>query len=92
MASTDPTVVDVFVTKQANKDVAAVGDFVQYKVVVQNSDAQHDGKFGITASYTIGGLVLAIVIAWEADWGRKWRHVPVRDAVVVPQPFTDAQY
>ena len=29
---------------------------------------------------------LAVVIAWEADWGRKWRHVPVTDAVVVPQP------
>ena len=31
-------------------------------------------------------IVLALVIGWEADWGRKWRHVPVTDAAVVPQP------
>jgi hypothetical protein len=31
-------------------------------------------------------MALALVIAWEADWGRRWRHVPVTDAVVVPQP------
>jgi len=31
-------------------------------------------------------VALALVIAWEADWGRKWRHVPETDAVVVPQP------
>ncbi len=35
----DPVEVDVFVTKQANKEVAAVGDFVQYHVIVQNADA-----------------------------------------------------
>ena len=35
-------------------------------------------------------VVLAVVIAWEADWGRKWRHVPVTDAVVVPQPVVVA--
>ena len=35
-------------------------------------------------------LVLAFVIAWEADWGRKWRHVPATDAVVVPQPVVIA--
>jgi hypothetical protein len=35
-------------------------------------------------------VVLAVVIAWEADWGRKWRHVPVMDAVVVPQPVVVA--
>jgi len=35
-------------------------------------------------------IVLAFVIAWEADWGRKWRHVPTTDAVVVPQPVTVA--
>ena len=35
-------------------------------------------------------LVLAAVIAWEADWGRKWRHVPVTDVVAVPQPVTVA--
>jgi len=34
--------------------------------------------------------VLAVVIAWEADWGRKWRHVPATDAVVVPQPVVVA--
>jgi hypothetical protein len=34
--------------------------------------------------------VLAIVIAWEADWGRKWRHVPSTDAVVVPQSLVVA--
>ena len=27
-------------------------------------------------------VVLALVIAWEADWGRKWRHVPATDTVV----------
>ncbi len=31
-------------------------------------------------------VVLAVVIAWEADWGRKWRHVPATDAGVVAQP------
>jgi hypothetical protein len=35
-------------------------------------------------------VVLAVVIGWEADWGRKWRHVPVKDAVVVPQPVVVA--
>ncbi len=35
-------------------------------------------------------VVLALVIAWEADWGRKWRHVPAIDAVVVPQPVVVA--
>jgi hypothetical protein len=35
-------------------------------------------------------VVLAVVIAWEADWGRKWRHVPAVDAVVVPQPVVVA--
>jgi hypothetical protein len=35
-------------------------------------------------------VVLAVVIAWEADWGRKWRHVPTTDAVVVPQPVVIA--
>jgi hypothetical protein len=35
-------------------------------------------------------VVLAGVIAWEADWGRKWRHVPVTDAVVVAQPVAVA--
>lgn len=35
-------------------------------------------------------IVLALVIGWEADWGRKWRHVPVTDAVVVPQPVVVA--
>ena len=35
-------------------------------------------------------FVLALVIAWEADWGRKWRHVPAVDAVVVPQPVVVA--
>ncbi len=35
-------------------------------------------------------VVLAVVIAWEADWGRKWRHVPAADAVVVPQPVAVA--
>jgi len=35
-------------------------------------------------------VVLALVIGWEADWGRKWRHVPVADGVVVPQPVTVA--
>ena len=34
--------------------------------------------------------VLALVIGWEADWGRKWRHVPVTDAAVVPQPVVVA--
>ena len=33
---------------------------------------------------------LAAVIAWEADWGRKWRHVPVTDTAVVPQPVVVA--
>ncbi len=33
---------------------------------------------------------LALVIAWEADWGRKWRHVPATDTVVVPQPVVVA--
>jgi hypothetical protein len=35
-------------------------------------------------------LALSLVIAWEADWGRKWRHVPVTDGVVVPQPVVVA--
>jgi hypothetical protein len=35
-------------------------------------------------------VVLAVVIAWEADWGRKWRHVPATDAVVTPQPVVVA--
>jgi hypothetical protein len=35
-------------------------------------------------------VALSVVIAWEADWGRKWRHVPVTDAVVVPQPVVVA--
>ena len=35
-------------------------------------------------------IVLALVIGWEADWGRKWRHVPVADAAVVPQPVAVA--
>ena len=35
----DPTTVDVFVSKQANKDIAAVGDFVQYQVLIQNADS-----------------------------------------------------
>jgi hypothetical protein len=35
-------------------------------------------------------VVLAVVIGWEADWGRKWRHVPVTDAIVVPQPVVVA--
>jgi hypothetical protein len=35
-------------------------------------------------------FVLALVIGWEADWGRKWRHVPVADTRVVPQPVTVA--
>jgi hypothetical protein len=35
-------------------------------------------------------VVLALVIGWEADWGRKWRHVPVTDVPVVPQPVTVA--
>ena len=35
-------------------------------------------------------VVLAVVIAWEADWGRKWRHVPVIDAPVVAQPVVVA--
>lgn len=35
-------------------------------------------------------IVLALVIGWEADWGRKWRHVPVTDVPVVPQPVTVA--
>ncbi len=35
-------------------------------------------------------VVLAVVIAWEADWGRKWRHVPATDAAVVPQPVSIA--
>ena len=35
-------------------------------------------------------VALAVVIAWEADWGRKWRHLPVKDAVVVPQPVVVA--
>ena len=35
-------------------------------------------------------IVLALVIGWEADWGRKWRHVPATDAVVVPQPVVVA--
>jgi hypothetical protein len=35
-------------------------------------------------------LGLALVVAWEADWGRKWRHVPVTDGVVVSQPVVVA--
>jgi hypothetical protein len=35
-------------------------------------------------------VVLALVIGWEADWGRKWRHMPATDAVVVPQPVAVA--
>ncbi len=35
-------------------------------------------------------VVLAAVIGWEADWGRKWRHVPATDAPVVPQPVVVA--
>ena len=35
----DPTTVDIFVSKQANKEVAAIGDFVQYKVIVENTGA-----------------------------------------------------
>jgi hypothetical protein len=35
-------------------------------------------------------VVLAFVIAWEADWGRKWRHIPVTDDVVVAQPVVVA--
>jgi len=35
-------------------------------------------------------VVLALVIGWEADWGRKWRHVPVTDMPVVSQPVTVA--
>ena len=35
-------------------------------------------------------IVLALVIGWEADWGRKWRHVPATDVPVVPQPVTVA--
>lgn len=35
-------------------------------------------------------VVLALVIGWEADWGRKWRHVPVTDVAVVPQPVAIA--
>src|SRR5260221_9275260 len=35
-------------------------------------------------------IVLAAVIAWEADWGRKWRHVPSVDAATVPQPVVVA--
>ena len=36
----DPIAGDVFVSKQASKDVAAIGDFVQYKVLVQNGVGQ----------------------------------------------------
>jgi hypothetical protein len=35
-------------------------------------------------------FALALVIGWEADWGRKWRHVPVTDVAVVPQPVAIA--
>ena len=35
-------------------------------------------------------IALSVVIAWEADWGRKWRHEPVTDTVVVPQPVVVA--
>ena len=35
-------------------------------------------------------VALALVIAWEADWGRKWRRVPATDVVVVPQPVAIA--
>ena len=31
-------------------------------------------------------VALALVIAWEADWGRKWRHVPETGAAAAPQP------
>ncbi|MDH3643789.1 MAG: OmpA family protein, partial [Gammaproteobacteria bacterium] len=33
----DPTSADVFLSKQASKDIAAIGDFVQYQVLVQNA-------------------------------------------------------
>src|SRR5258708_30653249 len=35
-------------------------------------------------------VVLAGVIAREADWGRKWRHVPSVDAATEPQPVVGA--
>jgi len=35
-------------------------------------------------------VVLAAVIAWEVDWGRKWRHVPATDSAAVPQPVVVA--
>jgi hypothetical protein len=34
--------------------------------------------------------VLALLIGWEADWGREWLHTPPRDVAVVPQPLTVA--
>ena len=35
-------------------------------------------------------VALVLVIAWEGDWGRKWRHAPATDTVVVPQPVVVA--
>jgi hypothetical protein len=34
--------------------------------------------------------VLALLIGWEADWGREWLHVPPRDVIVTPQPVSVA--
>ena len=35
----DPLTVDVFVTKQASRDVVSIGDLLQYQVLVQDADA-----------------------------------------------------
>ncbi|MDA1073827.1 MAG: hypothetical protein O3A63_03560 [Proteobacteria bacterium] len=34
----DPIAADVFISKQASKDIAGVGDFVQYRILVQNPE------------------------------------------------------
>ncbi len=36
----DPLALDLFVSKQASKDVVAIGDFLQYQILVQNPDPQ----------------------------------------------------
>lgn len=38
----DPVAVDVFISKQASKDTASIGEFVQYRVTVSNANAQDE--------------------------------------------------
>jgi hypothetical protein len=52
-----------------------------------------DGLFARARGWLVWLLpfaLLGIVIAWEGDWGREWKHVPPKDVVVQPQPVVVA--